>query len=55
MHEQTITFDDMLRSKRAFIVLSELAKASMLGKELPLDLRKDMLALGRVLLTLDKL
>jgi hypothetical protein len=51
--ETTFTEADLLRAKRATVVLSECFKAAMGGKQAPLKLREDMQALTRALRALE--
>jgi hypothetical protein len=51
--ETKFTPDDLLRAKRATVVLAECFKAAMGGKQAPLELRKDMLALTKALRVLE--
>jgi hypothetical protein len=51
--ETKFTADDLLRAKRAAVVLAECFKAAMGGKKAPLQLREDMLALTKALRVLE--
>mgnify|MGYP001071798920 CR=1 FL=1 len=48
-----ITRDELLRCKRATVVLAECFKAAMGGKQAPLELRQDMQTLTAVLRRLE--
>lgn len=50
-----ITQDELNRCKRATVVLAEIFKAAMGGKQAPVELREDMLVLTQVLRRLEKL
>ena len=49
-----VSKDDLNRAKRATVVLSECFKAAYGGKQAPLELRKDMLALTQMLRALEQ-
>ena len=48
-----ITGPELLRCKRAVVVLTEVFKVAMGGKKAPLELREDLLALTNVLRRLE--
>ena len=48
-----VTHDELLRCKRATVVLAECFKAAMGGKQAPLELREDMKVLTSVLRRLE--
>ena len=48
-----ITKEELNRAKRATFVLAECFKAAMGGKQAPLELREDMLALTKALRKLE--
>ena len=48
-----ITKDELLSCKRATVVLAEVFKTAMGGKQAPAELREDMLALTKVLRRLE--
>jgi hypothetical protein len=48
-----ISLNDLNRAKRATVVLAECFKAANGGKQAPLELRKDMLALTQALRKLE--
>ncbi len=45
LSETTITPDEMMRAKRAVVVLMECFKAASGGNQAPLEMRKDVAAL----------
>ena len=49
----SISKDELLRCKRATIVLADVFKAAMGGKQAPLELRQDMRTLASVLRRLE--
>jgi hypothetical protein len=48
-----VSKDELNRAKRATVVLAECFKAAMGGKNAPLQLREDMLALTKMLRALE--
>jgi len=53
--ELTIDHGDILKAKRAVVVLMECSKVAYAGKEAPEELRIDVQALMRVIRTVEKL
>jgi seryl-tRNA(Sec) selenium transferase len=51
--EIKITTEELMRCKRATVVLAEIAKAAMGGKQAPLEMREDLLTLTKVLRRLE--
>jgi len=52
--EQEVTHDDLIRAKRAIVVLSEVTKTALGGKDAPLELRQDVQTLIRIIRVVER-